>query len=72
MGKSSDNKEAFEMECEFRHQTDNAILIYDHASQDEHWIPFSAVQEIHGAKTRGANIRLVMDKWIAYKRGFIT
>lgn len=72
MGKSSSNHDGFEMECEFRHETDNALLIYDFASQDEHWLPLSAVKEIHGSKTRGSNITVKMELWIARKRGFAT
>lgn len=71
MGRTSSNKNQFELACEFRHETENALLIYDFASEEEHWLPLSAVDAIHGSKTRGAQISVVMEEWIARKRGFI-
>lgn len=71
MGKAFSNGDDFELACEFRHETENALLIYDFASEDEHWIPLSAVNAIHGAKRRGAQITVHMERWIALKRGFV-
>ena len=70
MARTSDNHKGFELACEYRHETENALLIYDHESEDEHWLPLSAVQEIHGHKVRGQAITVVIDEWLARKRGF--
>lgn len=71
MAKTFSGNSGFELACEYRHETDNALLIYDYASDDEHWLPLSAVQEIHGHKAKGQQISVVMDEWLARKRGFI-
>lgn len=58
----------FEIACEFVHETDNAILIKDPMTEEEHWIPLSQVDEIHrDNKTKSGT--LVMSDWIAKQKG---
>lgn len=59
-----------ELSVLLKHRTDNAILIYDHASDMEHWIPLSQCPEIHhNPKTGEATIRIT--EWIARQKGLI-
>ena len=59
----------FEIACEFKHETDNAILIIDPATGEEIWIPLSQVEEIHRDKTGHGTI--IMSAWIARKKGLL-
>lgn len=62
---------SFELQCEIRHETDNAILIVDTATGEELWIPLSQIEEIHReGKVKGAD-RVVMTDWIAQKKGLL-
>jgi len=63
------NDKTFEIACEFKHETDSAILIVDPVSSEELWIPLSQVEEIHRDKNGFGT--LVMSEWIARKKGLL-
>lgn len=57
----------FQFACTFRRETDNAVLVYDHASQEELWIPLSQVESMHRDKNGHGSI--VVTDWIAQQKG---
>lgn len=61
----------FEMECEFKRETDAAILIVDPTTEEEHWIPLSQVNKIvrNAEDKRFGTIR--MSEWIAQQKGLL-
>ncbi len=59
----------FELACSKKHETDNAVLIYDPATDEDIWIPLSQVEEMHFDKN--GNGTIVMSEWIARKKGLI-
>lgn len=59
----------FELACIKKHETDNAVLIYDPASDEDVWIPLSQIEEMHFDKTGQGT--MVMSEWIARKKGLI-
>lgn len=61
---------SFELSCTFRHETDAAICVYDHATEEEIWFPLSQVDEIHGRKADGTGEgTIVVSDWIARQKG---
>ena len=63
---------SFEIACTFKRETDSAILVYDHATEEDIWIPLSQVESIHGRREDGTGEgTLVMTDWIAQKKGLI-
>lgn len=63
-------KSGHEFAVTFKAETDAAILIYDHASEEEVWIPLSQVEEIHRNRKTGEGTIVISD-WIARKTGLI-
>jgi hypothetical protein len=62
----------FEIACTFKHETDSAVMILDHASGEEIWIPLSQVEEMHGKRSDGTGEgSIVMSDWIARKKGLL-
>ena len=61
--------ETYKLACTFKAETDRAVLIIDHASGEELWIPLSQVEEMHRDSAREGEI--VMTAWIAKKKGLI-
>lgn len=60
---------SYEFACTFVHETDNAVLVKDHASSEEVWLPLSAVLEMHkGARGEGT---IEVEDWIARKKGLL-
>ncbi|MDE2107418.1 MAG: hypothetical protein KGL39_60035 [Patescibacteria group bacterium] len=57
----------YEMSCIFITETDNAVLIEDPVTGDEHWIPLSQVDRMDKDKNKHGTI--VMTEWIAKKKG---
>ena len=61
--------ETYELACIKKHETDNALLIYDPVSDEELWLPWSQVDETHfNDKGEGT---VVMTEWIAKKKGLL-
>ncbi len=68
------NGEGFEFVCLFKAETQNAVFVYDYATKQELWLPLSAVKEMHRpanwqAPGADANGRIVIEMWLAKKRG---
>lgn len=61
--------ETYTLACSFKAETDRAVLIVDHASGEELWIPLSQVSEMH--RDAGAEGQITMTAWIAKKKGLI-
>lgn len=61
------DEKTFTLACERVRETDNAVLIVDHASGEEIWIPLSQVEEMHFDKNEVGTI--VMTEWIAREKG---
>lgn len=59
----------YEFACTFVHETDNAVLVRDPASDEEIWIPLSAVVSMH-RNVRGEGT-IEIEDWIARKKGLI-
>lgn len=60
---------SFELACTFRHETDDAVLVYDHATDEEIWFPLSQVEEMH--RDRNGNGSIVVTDWIARQKGLL-
>ena len=61
-----------EMSCEFKKETDLAVLIHDPASGEDIWIPLSQVESMHGRQRDGTGHgTIVMSDWIAEQKGLI-
>ena len=60
---------SYEMACEFKRETDAAVLIYDPASEEDVWIPLSQVESMHKGKDGTGTI--VMSDWIARTKGLL-
>lgn len=58
-----------EISCEFRHQTDAAVLIYD--GTKEVWIPKSQLADDVGDPAVGEFIEISIPEWLAEKQGLI-
>ena len=61
--------ELYEMSCHFLRETYNAVLIYDHASEEELWIPLSQIQSMH--KDGKGDGTIIMTAWIAKQKHLI-
>lgn len=67
---NDDLGELYKFACFFTGiETDKAVLVFDLASGEELWIPFSQVSEMHKGKTSEGTI--IMSAWIAKKKGLI-
>lgn len=67
--------EVYELACSFKAETEKAVLIVDHASGEEMWIPLSQVKEMHKQPSKDANGTLgtiVITAWIAKKKGLMS
>ena len=63
---------SFELSCTFKHESESAILIYDHATEEDIWFPLSQVEAIHGRTKEGRGQgTIVVSDWIAQKKGLI-
>lgn len=60
---------SYQITCLVKHETDNAMLIYDYAHEEEFWIPLSQIHEIHRLGNDQATI--VMTSWIARQKGLL-
>lgn len=69
--KDPDLGELYEASLEFLVESEKAILVLDHATGEEFWIPLSQVHSIHGEKVRGNTVTVRMSAWIAKKKGLI-
>lgn len=62
-------KELFEFACTFLGETDAAVKVYDHASEEEIWLPLSQVDSMHKGKDGVGTI--VVTAWIAKQKGLM-
>ena len=61
-----------EIACIFKASSDNAVVIYDPATDEYLCIPLSQVEEMHGRKKDGTGEgTIVMSDWIARKKGLL-
>ncbi len=60
---------SYEMACEFKRETDAAVLIHDPASDEDVWIPLSQVESMHKRKDGSGTI--VMSDWSARTKGLL-
>ena len=60
---------SFEFACTFKNETDNAVLVYDHASDEEIWIPLSQVEAMH--RNQKGEGTIVVTDWIARQKGLL-
>jgi len=60
---------SFELACTFLRETDNAVLVYDHATEEQIWFPLSQVDEMHRDKNGKGSI--VVTDWIAREKGLL-
>lgn len=58
---------SYELACTFKRETDSAVLVYDHATQEEIWFPLSQVEQMHRDKNGHGSI--VVSDWIAKQKG---
>lgn len=58
---------SYELACTVKRETDNAILVYDHATEEEIWFPLSQVDSIH--RDKNGNGTIVVTDWIAKQKG---
>jgi hypothetical protein len=58
---------SYEFACTFRRETDAAVLVFDHASGEEIWLPLSHVESMH--KDKNDNGSIVVSDWIAKQKG---
>lgn len=70
MGRTFSGGDRFELACTFLGETDKAVKILEPVSGEEHWIPFSTVHEMHRPVGGIGEGTIVMDLWLAQKRGF--
>lgn len=59
--------ETYSFSAEIKARTAKALLVLDHATGEELWLPLSHVLEIHGDPMAS----LVVSVWIAKKKGLI-
>lgn len=58
-----------ELQCTRRRESEKAVLIVDHDTGEELWIPLSQVEEMHfDSNGKG---RIVMSDWIAQQKGLM-
>lgn len=73
MTRRLESNEFVEIACEYRHNTDRAMLIHD--GMREAWIPMSQIEsptpEEIDALNSGQSIMLMIPKWIAKDKGLI-
>jgi hypothetical protein len=60
---------SYEFSCTFVRETDNAVLVHDHASEEDVWIPLSQVESMH--KDRNDSGSIVVSDWIARQKGLL-
>lgn len=61
-----------ELAVRFITESGNAVKLYDFATETEHWIPLSQVEEMHkpvGAFPKDGTI--IMTDWIAKQKGLV-
>lgn len=59
--------DSYELSCKRLGETNNAVRVYDYASEEEIWFPLSQVEEMHfDANGDGT---LVVTGWIARQKG---
>ena len=58
---------SYEFACTFKRETDSAVLVYDHATEEEIWLPLSQVDSMH--KDKNGNGTIVVSDWIAAQKG---
>lgn len=63
------SSETYELACKRKFEGPNAVLILDHATGEELWIPLSQVEEMHFNPQGEGTI--VISAWIAKKKGLI-
>ena len=51
-------------------ETENAYMVVDPATDEEHWIPFSQTTKRDG-KLKGGEGTITITEWIAKKKGLI-
>lgn len=62
----------WEGEFEIKQRTTNAMRVVDTASGEELWLPQSQIEEIHGIPGSPGHSRIVMQRWLAEKKGLVT
>ena len=60
---------SYELACTFKRETDSAVLVFDHASEEEIWFPLSQVEEMH--RDRDGRGSIVVTDWIARQKGLL-
>ena len=69
---SRGSRSGHELAVTFKAETDNAVLIYDHATDTEHWIPLSQVEQMHRpAGDFPKDGTIIISDWIARKTGLL-
>jgi hypothetical protein len=58
-----------EIACTRVRETDNAVLIHDHASDSDIWIPLSQVDSMHFDRAESGTI--CISDWIARQKGLV-
>lgn len=56
-----------EIECEVKHQTDDALLIFDGKIED--WVPRSKISD--SCEEKGVVTSIFIPEWLAEAKGFI-
>lgn len=59
---------SYSLACHLVRETTAAILIKDPATDEQHWIPLSQIEEIH-RDANGHTGTVVMTEWIASQKG---
>lgn len=65
-------RETWEGVFEVKARTTKAVLVVDIGSGEEVWLPWSMIDEVHAVPERPGCSRIVMARWLAEKKGFLT
>ena len=60
---------SFELACTIKHETDDAILLYYAAADEQYWIPFSQIDKI--TRYPDGHAVVEMSDWIARTKGLL-
>ena len=58
---------SYELACTRKRETDSAVLVFDHATEEEIWFPLSQVDSMHF--DRNENGTIIVSDWIATQKG---
>ena len=60
---------SYELACTFKRETDDAVLVFDHATEEDIWFPLSQVDSMH--RDKNGNGTIVVSDWIAKQKGLL-